>query len=79
MTRRWRELFYLTSDGSGMAIEVGTTHEFRPGAAKRLFTVPGVQPEWGVAPDATRFLFAVPVSPPAPFHIINDWQTLLAK
>lgn len=43
-----------------MAIAVGPTGEFRPGAAKRLFTVAGVLPEWGVAPDGTRFLFAVP-------------------
>ena len=80
---RWRadgrELFYLTPDGSVMAIEAGMTHEFRPGAAKRLFTMRGVQPEWGVAPDGTRFLFAVPVSPPPPFHVIYDWQTLLTK
>ncbi len=69
----------LAPDGSVMAIEVGTTREFRPGAAKRLFTVPGALPEWGVAPNGTRFLFAVPVSPPPPFHVIHDWQTLLSK
>ncbi|HET6781257.1 MAG TPA: winged helix-turn-helix domain-containing protein [bacterium] len=80
---RWRddgrELFYLAPDGSVMAIEVGTTREFRPGAAKRLFTLPGVLPAWGVAPNGTRFLFAVRVSPPPPFHVIHDWQTLLSK
>jgi Tol biopolymer transport system component len=80
---RWRgdgrELFYLAPDGSLMAIEVGTTREFRPGIAKRLFTVSGVLPAWGVAPSGTRFLFAVPVSPPPPFHVIYDWQTLLSK
>jgi Tol biopolymer transport system component len=79
---RWRgdgrELFYLARDGSVMAVEVGATREIRP-AAKRLFTVPGVLPAWGVAPGGTRFLFAVPVSPPPPFHVIHDWQTLLSK
>jgi DNA-binding winged helix-turn-helix (wHTH) protein/Tol biopolymer transport system component len=80
---RWRgdgrELFYLARDGSVMAVEVGTTREFRPGVAKRLFTMPGVLPAWGVAPNGTRFLFAVPVGPPPPFHVIHDWQTLLSK
>ena len=80
---RWRgdgrELFYLAPDGSVMAIEVGTTREFRPGTAKRLFTVPRVLPAWGVAANGTRFLFAVPVSPPPPFHVIHDWQALLSS
>lgn len=79
---RWRrdgrELFYLAPDGSVMAIEVGPTGEFRPGAARRLFTVPSVLPEWGAAPDGTRFLFAVPVSPPPPFTVVHEWQTLLS-
>ena len=80
---RWRrdgrELFYLTPDGSVMAIEVGAKSEFRPGMAKRLFKVPGVVPEWGVTPDGARFLFAVPVSPPPPFHVVQDWQATLPK
>jgi hypothetical protein len=62
-----------------MAIDVGTTREFRPGAAKRLFTVPGALRAWGVAPNGTRFLFAVPVSSPPPFHVIHDCKTLLSK
>jgi DNA-binding winged helix-turn-helix (wHTH) protein/Tol biopolymer transport system component len=80
---RWRgdgrELFYLAPDGSVMAIEVGTTREFRPGAAKRLFTVPGVLRDWGVAADGMRFLFAVPLSPPPPFKVVHDWQALLSQ
>jgi hypothetical protein len=47
--------------------------------AKRLFNVPGVIPEWGVTPDGARFLFAVPVSPPPPFHVVQDWQATLPK
>ena len=70
---------YLTPDGSVMAIEVAAKSEFRPGMAKRLFKVPGVIPEWGVTPDGTRFLFAVPVSPPPPFHVVQDWQAKLPK
>jgi eukaryotic-like serine/threonine-protein kinase len=80
---RWRrdgrELFYLTADGSVMAIEVDARGELRPGAAKRLFKLPGAVPEWGVTEDGARFLFAVPVSPPPPFNVVQDWQTMLPK
>jgi hypothetical protein len=79
---RWRrdgrELFYLTPDGSMMAVEIDAKGEFRAGAAKPLFKVPGVIPEWGVTEDA-RFLFAVPVSPPPPFNVVQDWQATLPK
>jgi DNA-binding winged helix-turn-helix (wHTH) protein/Tol biopolymer transport system component len=78
---RWRrdgrELFYLTPDGSVMSIEIDRQNGFRPGSAKRLFTVPGAIPEWGVTPDGARFLFAVPVSAPPPFDIVQDWQSSL--
>ncbi len=80
---RWhrdgRELFYLTPDGSVMAVDVETKREFRPSQAKRLFTVTGVIPEWGVTQDGARFLFAVPVTPPPPFNIVQDWQAALPK
>jgi DNA-binding winged helix-turn-helix (wHTH) protein/Tol biopolymer transport system component len=80
---RWRrdgrELFYLTADGSVMTIGTDATSEFRPGLAKRLFKVPGVIPEWGVTAEGARFLFAVPVSQPPPFNVVQDWQTMLPK
>ena len=80
---RWRrdgrELLYLTPDGSVMTIAVDDKHEFRPNTAKRLFKVPGVIPEWGVTPDGARFLFAVPVSQPSPFNVVQDWQATLPK
>jgi len=80
---RWRrdgrELFYLTTDGSVMSIETDAKGEFLPGVAKRLFRVPGAIPEWGVTQDGARFLFAVPVSPPPPFNVVQDWQTMLPK
>ena len=43
-----------------MAVEVDTKPEFHPSQAKRLFTVTGVIPKWGVTQDGARFLFAVP-------------------
>jgi DNA-binding winged helix-turn-helix (wHTH) protein/Tol biopolymer transport system component len=80
---RWRgdgrELFYLTTDGSVMSIETDAQGEFRPGVANRLFKLPGAVPEWGVTQDGARFLFAVPVSPPPPFHVVQDWQATLPK
>jgi Tol biopolymer transport system component len=80
---RWRrdgrELFYLTPDGSVMTIETDASGGLRPGPAKRLFKVPGVISEWGVTHDGARFLFAVPVSPPPPFNVVQDWQATLPR
>jgi serine/threonine protein kinase len=80
---RWRqdgrELLYLTPDGSVMTIDVDIHQGFRSSAAKRLFKVPGVIPQWGVTKDGARFLFAVPVSPPPPFNVVQDWQAMLPK
>jgi len=49
---RWRrdgkELLYLTPDGAMMSIVIDATGEFRPSAAKRLFTVSSAIPEWGM-------------------------------
>jgi hypothetical protein len=78
---RWRrdsrELFYLTRDGSVMSIQIDAARQFHPNTARRLFTARGVVPEWGVTEDGSRFLFAVPVSEPPPFTIIQDWQAPL--
>jgi len=76
---RWRadgrELFYLKPDGAVMSVEVDSTHEISASATKRLFAVPGVIPEWGVTPDGSRFLFAVPVEAQPPFNIVQGWQS----
>ena len=78
---RWRrdgrELFYLTPDGAVMALDVDTTGDLRLGPEKRLVVVPGLLPEWDVAPDGMRFLFAVPLAPPPPFGVIRNWQALV--
>jgi eukaryotic-like serine/threonine-protein kinase len=80
---RWRrdgrELFYLTADGSVMSVAIETTPHFRPGAVQRLFKIAGVIPEWGVTHDGSRFLFAVPLSPPPPFNFVRDWQAALRR
>jgi WD40-like Beta Propeller Repeat len=78
---RWRgdgrELLYLKADGSVMSVEMKTAAGAAPGPAKRLFTAPNVFPEWGVTQDGTRLLFAVPIGPPHPLQIIQNWQALL--
>jgi len=78
---RWRgdglELFYLTIDGSVMVLGVDAEAGVKPGTAERLFTVPGAFPEWGVVPDGSRFLLAVPTAPSQPLQIVQNWQSAL--
>ena len=80
---RWRsdgrELFYRTADGSVMSINITEGRGFPPADAKRLFAVPGALPDWGVAPDGRRFLFAMPTSDPRPYQIVLDWQAAIPK
>jgi DNA-binding winged helix-turn-helix (wHTH) protein/WD40 repeat protein len=85
---RWRgngrELFYLASDGTVMAVEVSTDRGFEAGTPTPLFRVAGLTrtvaagpaalADWGVSPDGNRFLLAVPVSSPPPFDVILNWQ-----
>jgi eukaryotic-like serine/threonine-protein kinase len=78
---RWRghELFYLTAEGSVMAVDVSADRELRPGVPRRLFGVPGVIPEWGVAKDGARFLFAKPVASSPPFDVVLNWREALTQ
>jgi eukaryotic-like serine/threonine-protein kinase len=80
---RWRqdgrELFYLTPDGSVMVLGVGITRESKLGAPAALFKVRGVMPQWGVAGNGGRFLFAVPVREASPFNVVQNWQGTIAK
>jgi eukaryotic-like serine/threonine-protein kinase len=81
MAPRWRrdgrELFYLAPDGAVMSIAVDGRGMFHGRPATTLFKVPGAIPGWGITADGERFLFAVPVSPPPPFNVIQGWQGLL--
>jgi hypothetical protein len=38
-----------------------------------------VLPKWGVTADGARFLFAVPISSPPPFNIVQNWQAMLPE
>lgn len=66
------ELFYLTADGAVMSVRVTAGSDV--GVPARLFTVPGAHPEWAVAAEGSRFLFAVPVAPAPPIQIVRNWQ-----
>jgi eukaryotic-like serine/threonine-protein kinase len=76
---RWsadgEDLFYLTTAGAVMRVRVTAGSDV--GVPARLFSVPGAHPEWAVAADGNRFLFAVPVAPAPPIHIVRNWQTSL--
>jgi Tol biopolymer transport system component len=72
--RSGKELFYLASDGTVMVVDVQTDGGLKTGRPSTLFRVPGALPDWGVSPDGSRFLFAVPVSSPPPLDVILNWD-----
>jgi len=78
--RDGRELFYLSVDGSAMAVDVNTG-EFQSGIPKALFKVPTGVLFWDVSSDGKRFLMTVPsaaiVQPP--FTVVLNWPSLLRK
>jgi Tol biopolymer transport system component len=63
-TPAWRrdgkEIFYLTNDGTVMAMEVTPGSTFRKGTAKALFRAPAEVVFWDAAPDGQRFMMPVP-------------------
>jgi Tol biopolymer transport system component len=84
---RWRrdsrELFYLSPDGSAMAVDVTASGVFHAGIPRVLFKVPQGTRFWDVSEDGSRFLIAVPSgessSAPAPFTVVSNWQAALKK
>src|SRR5262249_54422094 len=86
---RWRgdgkELFYLASDGTVMAVPVSSRATFQPGTPVPLFLLPpsflkvplanpGLLGD--VAADGKRFLFATPVTGNAPdaLTVVMNWN-----
>jgi Tol biopolymer transport system component/predicted Ser/Thr protein kinase len=86
---RWRrdgkEVFYRTSGGDLMSVEVSTAPQFEPGVSKRLFTLPSSSPNilnWDVTADGQRFLVVAPVgqsSTAAPYTVWLNWQSALKR
>jgi Tol biopolymer transport system component len=67
-----RELFYLSPDGTVMAVDIGATEVPQPGVPRALFKTkltpaPGLH-QYSVSGDGQRFLMAEPLT--------NDYQTM---
>jgi len=65
-----RELYYITPEWEGMAIDVATTPAFKAGTPRLLFKLPapviGNPQQWrNVSADGRRFVFTVNVPEPA--------------
>ena len=86
----WRrdgnELFYLSPDGTIMAVDVrngvlsgvDSAPVFRYGSPQRLFRTATTNPfAWDVAPDGQRFLISAEVGSPAPTVVVLNWRSLL--
>jgi serine/threonine protein kinase len=82
---RWRddgrELYYLSADGSVMAVEVAAGPVFQPGMTRRLFQVSDYADSLDVTAGGKKFLIGIPTadSVPTPFTVLMNWQTSLKK
>ena len=78
-----KEIFYLTSDGTIMAVPVESNEgSFRPGAPRALFRTPmkpGRFRDYDVTRDGKRFLLNVPIatSEEEPIRIVVNWPKLI--
>lgn len=82
--RDGKELFYLSLDGTAMAVEVSTGGVFQAGVPEALFKVPTGVLFWDVSSDGKRFLMAAPsggaiANAPVPFTVVLNWQAGLKK
>ena len=84
---RWRrdgkELFYLTTDGKVMAVEVHTDTAFEVGTPQALFVTPFKNASgwrYDVTPDGQRFLVNRPVDEESsPITLVQNWTALLKR
>jgi Tol biopolymer transport system component len=80
---RWRdkELFYISSDGTLMAVQQTGDAVFPFREPKRLFPVSFAGTTWDVTRDGQRILVALPASQgtPAPFRVVLNWQATLKE
>jgi eukaryotic-like serine/threonine-protein kinase len=79
--RDGKELFYLSTEGFAMAVDVNTNGVFQAGIPKQLFKVPQGVLFWDVAPDGKRFVMPSPLVSRADssFTVILNWQAALKK
>jgi Tol biopolymer transport system component len=88
---RWsdngKELFFASSDGTLMVVDVQLGSQFRAGVPKALFRIPrygGAQTggigRYSVSPDGERFLFPVNNIPEdSPLTVTLNWTTKLKR
>ncbi|HVE65445.1 MAG TPA: protein kinase [Thermoanaerobaculia bacterium] len=82
---RWRgdgkELYYVTPDGSVMAVAVNTTPRLETGAPLALFRVETAIENYDAAPDGQRFLVRTPAerSSQSPIRVALDWTAGLTR
>ena len=81
---RWRsdgmELYYTDTSLAMMSVDVRTDQTFNPGAPRRLFTLPLVF-AGDVTSDGKRFINVLNegANAPAPFTVVTNWQSVLAR
>lgn len=80
---RWRrdgrELYYVTPDGTVMAVAFAGAGKEAPGAPSALFHVEGDIRDWDVASDGERFLIDVGSPQRAPISVLMNWPALIPK
>jgi Tol biopolymer transport system component len=82
-----RELYYLRSDGTLMAVAVRTQGTFAPGAVTALFktalptTISGYRMDYAPSADGQRFVMKVPVEDARPpsITVVLNWPALIRK
>jgi serine/threonine protein kinase/Tol biopolymer transport system component len=78
-----KELVFRASNGSPMAVEVGTNGAaFQPGVPKQLFALPLNVNDWDMTADGKRFLISMPPkqeSTNTPITVVLNWQAELKK
>ena len=86
-SRNGRELFYLRSDGTLMAVAVKTRPTFETTTVTPLFKTPlpasmnSYRMDYVPAADGQRFLMKVPVenTPPPSIIVVLNWPSLLKR
>jgi serine/threonine protein kinase len=84
--RNGKELFYRTSNGAVMAVDVSLGETFKSGQPKMLFMVPqtgqmnGPMYNWDVSPDGSKFLInvvagAAEAGPPQSITLVQNWTS----
>jgi eukaryotic-like serine/threonine-protein kinase len=82
---RWsadgRRLYYTTSNGEMMAVDIQAGVTFQSGVPQRLFNAQALG-QWNLSPGGDRFLVMRPSAssgPPPPFTMVLNWMTKLEQ